>query len=75
MTPKVMVTFVVSLTELMNPKGHGVIRGRDDLLYDPKGRGDLHGRFDVVYDPKRSRVIVTCFMTPNVTVTFVDSLT
>ena len=37
----------------MTAKGHGVIRGRDDLLYDPKGHGDLCGRFDVVYDPKR----------------------
>ena len=38
----------------MTPKGHGVIRGRRDLLYDPKG----------LY-----------FMTSNVTVTFVVSLT
>ena len=61
MTPKVTVTFVVSLTILevavtfMTPKGHGVIRGRRDLLYDPKGHGDLCGRFDLVYDLKRSR--------------------
>ena len=38
----------------MTPKGHGVIRGH--LLYDPKGHGDLCGRFDLVYDPKRSRI-------------------
>ena len=25
-----------------------------DRLYDPKGHGDLCGRFDLVYDPKRS---------------------
>ena len=25
----------------MTQKGHGVIRGRDDLLYDPKGQLDL----------------------------------
>ena len=25
----------------MTPKGHGVTRHRDDLLYDPKGHGDL----------------------------------
>ena len=25
----------------MTPEGHGVIRGRDDLLYDPKGQLDL----------------------------------
>ena len=36
----------------MTPKGHGVIRGRRDLLYDPKDQGDLCGRFDPVYDPK-----------------------
>ena len=38
----------------MTQKGHGVIRGRRDLLYDPKGHGDLCGRFDIVYDPKMS---------------------
>ena len=54
MTPKVTVTFVVGLTKFMTSKGHGVIRGRRDLLYDPKGHGDLCGRFDLVYDPKRS---------------------
>ena len=53
MTPKVNLT--LTLTKGMTPKGHGVIRGRDDLLYDPKGHGDLWGRFDLVYDPKRSR--------------------
>ena len=41
----------------MTPKGHRVIRGHCDLLYDLKGVGDLCGRFDLVYDPKRSRVI------------------
>ena len=55
MTQKVTVTFLVGLTLFMTPKGHGVIRGRRDLLYDPKGHGDLCGRFDLVYDPKRSR--------------------
>ena len=63
----------------MTPKGHRVIRGRRDLLYDPKGHGDLCGRFDLVYDLKRSRgqveVAVTYFMTPKVTVTFVAGLT
>ena len=63
----------------MTPKGHRVIRGRRDLLYDPKGHGDVCGRFDLVYDPKRSRgsleVAVTYFMTPKVTVTFVVGLT
>ena len=62
----------------MTPKGHRVIRGRHDPLYDPKGHGDLCGRFDLVYDPKRSRghkVAVTYFMTPKVTVTFVVDLT
>ena len=50
-----------------------------DLLYDPKGHGDLCGRFDVVYDPKRVtgslEVAVTYFMTPKVMVTFVVGLT
>ena len=55
MTPNVTVTFVVGLTLFMTSKGHGVIRGRRDLLYDPKGHGDLCGRFDPVYDPKRSQ--------------------
>ena len=45
----------------MTPKGHRVIRGRRDLLYDPKGHGDLcgtpkghwviRGRRDLLYDP------------------------
>ena len=26
--------------KFMTPKGHRVIRGRRDLLYDPKGHGD-----------------------------------
>ena len=62
----------------MTPKGHRVIRGRRDLLYDPKGHGNLCGRFDLVYDPKGHRsleVAVTYFMTPKVTVTFVVGLT
>ena len=62
----------------MTPKGHGVIRGRRDLLYDPKGQGDLCRRFDLVYDPKKFtgslEVAVTYFMTPKVTVTFVVGL-
>ena len=36
MLPKVTVTFVVSLTEFITPKGPGVISSRRDLLYDPK---------------------------------------
>ena len=63
----------------MTQKGHRVIRGRRDLLYDPKGHGDLCGRFDLVYDPKKVtgslEVAVTYFMTPKVTVTFVVGLT
>ena len=39
----------------MTPKGHGIIRGRRDILYDPKGHGHLCGLFDLAYDPKRSR--------------------
>ena len=55
MIPKVTVIFVVGLTWFMTPKGHGVIRGRRDLLYVPKGQGELCGRFDLVSDPKSSR--------------------
>ena len=36
----------------MTPKGHRVIRGSRDLLYDPKGHGDLCCRFDLVNNPK-----------------------
>ena len=42
-----------NMTKFMTPKGHRVIRGRRDLLYDPKGHGDICGRFDLVYDPLR----------------------
>ena len=31
-----MVTFVVGLTQFMTQRGHGVTRGKFDLLYDPK---------------------------------------
>ena len=55
MTPKVTVTFVVGLTVIMTPKGHRVIKGRRDLLYDPEGHGDLCGWFDLINDPKRLR--------------------
>ena len=52
MTPKAAVTFVVGLTKFLTPKGHGIIRGHRDQLYDPKGHSDLPGLFDLVYDPK-----------------------
>ena len=52
----------------MTPKGHGIIIGRRDLLYDPKGHGDLCGRFDLVYDLKKFtgslEDAVTYFLTP-----------
>ena len=57
MTPKVTITFVVGLTKFMTLKGHGVIRGHRDLLYDLKGYGDHCRRFDLVYDPKGHSVI------------------
>ena len=41
----------------MTEKGHRVIRGHCDLLYDPKGQSDLCCLFDLVYDPNRSGVI------------------
>ena len=39
----------------MTQKGHGVIRGSRDLLYDAKGHDDLCGRLELIYDPKSSR--------------------
>ena len=55
----------------MTPKGHGVIKGRGDLLYDPTGQG----QFDLVFYPKEVtgslKVAVTYFMTPKVKMTFV----
>ena len=62
----------------MTPKGHRVIRGHCDLLYEPKGPGELCGRFDLLWPQKVTgslEVAVTYFMTPNVTVTFVVGLT
>ena len=63
----------------MTPKGHGVIRGRRDLLYDPKGHGDLCGRVWPSLWPQKVtgslEVAMTYFMTPKVTVTFVVGLT
>ena len=41
MTPNVTVTFVVGLTYFMTPKGHGVNKGRLDLIYGAKGHGDF----------------------------------
>ena len=32
MTPKVMMTFVVGLTQFMTPRGHGLTTGQLDLL-------------------------------------------
>ena len=58
----------------MTPKGHGVIRGRRDLLYDPKGHGDLFDRLDQSVTGSLD-VTVTYLMTPKVTVTFVVSFT
>ena len=52
MTQKITVTFEVDLTLFRTPKGHGA-RGHRDLLYDPKVHGDLCGRFDLVYYPKK----------------------
>ena len=76
MTPKVKVTFVVGFTLFLTPKGHRVIKGRRDLLYDPKSHGDLCGLFDlhIVNDPKKVTgslgVAVTYFITPKVNLTF-----
>ena len=63
MTPKGQGVIRGRRDLLYDPKGHGdlcnrfdlIISGRRDLLYDPKGHGDLCGRFDLLYDPIRSR--------------------
>ena len=63
-----MVTFVVGF---MTQKGHGVIRGRRDLLFDPKGHRDLYDRFDLVYDPKITvKGSYEINVTPKVNLTF-----
>ena len=48
------------MTYFMTSKGHAVIRGRRDLLYDPKGHGDLCGRFDMFMNPEGHGVIRGC---------------
>ena len=53
--PKGHGNLCVRFDVVYNPKRSRVIRGRRDLLYDPKGHSDLCGRFDLVYDPKRSQ--------------------
>ena len=47
MTPKVNLTFDLDLDIGYSPKGHGVIRGRDDLFMTPKVNStfDLDLRF------------------------------
>ena len=57
MTPNVNLTFDLDLDLWYDPKGHGVIKGQDDLLYDPKGQLDLYLDLDLGYDPKCHRVI------------------
>ena len=63
----------------MTPKWNRVIRGRRDIRFDPKSHGDLCGRFDLVYDPKKVtgslEVALTYFMTPEFTVIIVVGLT
>ena len=71
------MTSTVSLTLFMTPKCHRDLRGRHDLLFDPKGVGYVCGQLDLVYDLKRPvtlEVVVTYFMTPKVTVTFMVGL-
>ena len=79
MTQKVTLTFVAGFTYFMTPKGHGVIRGNHDLLFDPKGHGDLCGQFEPCLWPQKVtgplEVAVTYFITPKVTVTYVVGLT
>ena len=58
----------------MTPKGHGVIRGRRDLLFDPKGQLDLWPWPWPRLWPQKvtgwSEVAMTYFMTPKVNLTF-----
>ena len=67
------VTGSLEVSDLIyDPKGHGDLCGRfdlvhetirllmkdhRDLLHDPKGYGDICGRFYLVYNPKGHRVI------------------
>ena len=41
----------------MTPKGHRVIRGHCDLLYDPNFTVTICCQFDLVYDQKGHRAI------------------
>ena len=63
----------------MTPKGHRVIRGRRDLIYDPQGRLHLWPLPWPTLWPQKVTgslaVAVTYFMTPKVMVTFVVALT
>ena len=60
----------------MTPKGHGVIRGHRDLLYDPKGHGDLVVGLIYLMTPKGHGVIMgRCDLDYDPMVTFVVGLT
>ena len=59
----------------MTLKGHRVIIGSRDLLYDPKGHGDVCGWLDLVYATGSLEVAVTNLMTLKITMTFVVGLT
>ena len=52
-----MVTFLGGLTWFSTRKDDRVIRGRRNLLNNPKRHGDLFGRFDLVLTPEGQRVI------------------
>ena len=55
----------------MTPKGHGVIRGRRDLLFDPKGQLDFWP-WPRLWPQKVTgslEVAVTYFLTPTVNLT------
>ena len=58
----------------MTPKGHGVIRGRRDLLYDLKGQGDLWASLWPQKVTRSLEVAVTFFMTLKGTVIFLIGL-
>ena len=65
------------MTQFMTPKGHMVIRGHCDLLYDLKAQYDQIGltQFMTSNVTGSLEVAVTYLITPKVTVTFVVGLT
>ena len=70
MTPKVTVTIVVDVTQLLTRKGPQFIRGHCDLPYDHNGNNEWLEKVTGSLE-----VTVTYFMTPKDTMTFLVGLT